>query len=210
MFNEKDMQDHNNKVDEFYKDLVKEAGFFKLPTKEDFKNFKKQKQKVLALPIDKQFIDDCTTDIFVEFFKNIEVTKDYFKQSVFLTISGYDNDMRELYEIKEVVAWVRKFLLDCPQALYYINNDASWSFMKGCIAKDIKVLRKTGKDMLPKEVAYRQSVGLPITQIQLQLTVEEHVLNNISSQIKRLGSKIGDLKGAVLIAHSFVDGFVKE
>jgi len=50
-------------------------------------------------------------------------------RKITLTISGYDNDPRELYEIPEVCAWARYTIKLLPSLLFFLDDDSQYRFV---------------------------------------------------------------------------------
>jgi hypothetical protein len=54
----------------------------------------------------------------------------HLRGKVDVTIHGYDDDPRELFEIKEVLAWTRKVLPKISGLAYFLNKDKAGQFLK--------------------------------------------------------------------------------
>jgi uncharacterized protein YbaR (Trm112 family)/DNA-directed RNA polymerase subunit RPC12/RpoP len=50
-------------------------------------------------------------------------------RKITMTISGYDNDPRELYEIPEVCAWARETNRSQPSLWYFLDEDSQYRFI---------------------------------------------------------------------------------
>lgn len=182
------------------------AGIKEVPTKERFKELKASKTKILGLPIARQVVESGDVEDTVKFFENIKVTKDYYRGSVLFSISGYDDDPRELYEIKEVVDWIRKLVDRVPYIFYYVEH-SSWAFMQCCVAEKVTSITKYGEKIDVHEFNRRVFEGGEIPVYKNYLQAKGEVIDKITSGIKRLGSEINDLKGANAVYQTFSSTF---
>jgi hypothetical protein len=106
--------------------------FFKRKTA----NSKGEERKVTLFlyPVDRQSVETRSE-------KEIISIKDYIKDITTvsiakqrlnrfkLTISGYDNDARELYEIPEVCVWARDCFQKIPYLLYFLDDASTYPFV---------------------------------------------------------------------------------
>ncbi len=94
----------------------------------------------IVLKISQRNIKDCNTSEYVTllhgatgFLQSFEAA---FQRYVFL-ISGYDNDQRELYQIPEVVSFIKDLNSKLPFWLYFVNTSDKkfFSWMIACLCR---------------------------------------------------------------------------
>jgi hypothetical protein len=86
-------------------------------------------------------------------------------QSACITVGGYDDVADELYEIKEVVEWVKKWVGKFPHALYFLNPEIeAHVYVLGCLG-DVHAVSKLydGKRLSPQEMNALGIAGEPVT-----------------------------------------------
>lgn len=196
---------YTKKAQAMFRDMLKE-GLLEVPSKQKFKELKAQKVKFLGLPIARSIVESGDIKDTVEFFENIKASKDYYRGSVLFTISGYDYDPRELYEIKEVVDWIRKLVDKVPYIFYYVEH-SSWAFMQCCIADKVTSVSKIGDKIDVHEATRRMFMGEEIPIYQNYLQAKNEKIEKILRSIKLLGSEINDMKGANAVHQMFSNTF---
>lgn len=185
---------YRNKVNAFYEKLKKENGMYKIPSKEEFKQIRNERGGVLALPIERDYVLSGRIDEVVEFFTNIKATKGYFRNKVLFSISGYDDDRRELFEIEEVTKWTRKVIEAVPHIFYYVHED-SWAFMICSLSERLTVVKPKGFENIDmEEIVRRQMMNEEVPQYASTSEVTIETKNHVLSGMKRLGYEIGDVK----------------
>lgn len=100
------------------------------------------RKTIFHLPIEK---DDVLRMSFKEIKKIHEVFmefKDSLYQRLTISISGYDNDPRELYEIEEVKKYIKKMIKKYPTLLYFLNFEITHDFMFSCLAENVTDFKK--------------------------------------------------------------------
>ena len=93
-----------------------------------------EKRVVTVLPIPRDAIEhpsDVTRDALEKLVGGFAVTcvKEGRLHKITLTISGYDNDPRELYEIPEVCAWARDTFKSLPSLWFFLDEDSRYRFV---------------------------------------------------------------------------------
>lgn len=87
----------------------------------------------LLFMIDREDIEslnfDNLTTVFERFEVNPELVK-HLRSKVEVSISGYDNDSRELFDIPEVVKWVKGAFPKVDGWFYFLTNDRISAFLK--------------------------------------------------------------------------------
>lgn len=184
---------YRNKLKDFEKEMMENAEY-KIPSKEDFKQLKTDRVGAIGFPVAREIVESGRIEEVVAFFKNIKITKGYFREKVLFSISGYDDDPRELFEIEDVMKWTRKVIDAVPYIFYYVHQD-SRAFMMRSIAEKLTVVKPPAVLMLTREeLARRQFMGeeLPRNQFKTEVTLatKTHVLRGI----KRFGFEINDTK----------------
>jgi len=197
---------YTKKAQSMFKDMLK-SGLQETPSKEQFKQLRSQNVKMLGLPIPRVVVESGDVEEIVTFFENIKATKSYYRGHVLFSISGYDYDPRELYEIKEVVDWIRKLVARVPYIFYYVEH-SSWAFMQCCIARRVTSVSKIGDKIDVHEATRRMFTGEEIPLYKNYLQARETDIQLILSGIKLLGSEIDDIKGANAVHQMFSSTFI--
>jgi hypothetical protein len=150
--------------------------------------------------VDRSDIESLHIEPVCEFFSRLQVNLDICEKlqgKVVLSISGYDNDERELYEIPEVRAW---FVLAYPAVkywFYFLTTDPSMSsliVLFACVCETEKIGQK--------------SHG--VLQIGLELTKLHEMLMNGFGWLNEMTERLGmsdDKNESISRAISEVVGF---
>lgn len=167
-----------------------------IPTKQGFKELAKEKgaKTILAFPISHEEVVLNDTLKAEQFFANIVGGKSKLRGTVMLTISGYDTDPRELFEIEEVCTFCKKLVKAVPHMIYYLEQKETFAWFLNCIASDIELLTPRN-NLTAEEVFQRRMKGQPIPEIGTRVWVSEDIVNAVNSESKKLGAEINDLKG---------------
>ena len=88
-----------------------------------------------------------------KFIKDIKDSEWDEEGSLVLSVSGYDDDERELYEIREVRKYFRELLKKHPYIFYFLN-EGSWKLVYLCACANIETLT-SGDTNKEKQVAFR-------------------------------------------------------
>ena len=98
----------------------------------------------IVLQISQENIKDCNTSEYVTLLHGatgtIQSFEVAFQRYVFL-ISGYDDDPRELYQIPEVVSFIKDLNSKLPFWLYFINTSDKkfFSWMIACLCRALSL-----------------------------------------------------------------------
>jgi len=99
-----------------------------------------QQSDYTVLQISQEAIQNCDTSEYVTLLHGItdslQSFEAAFQRYVFL-ISGYDNDQRELYQIPEVVSFIKDLNSKLPFWLYFVNTSDKrfFSWMIACLCQ---------------------------------------------------------------------------
>ena len=99
-----------------------------------------QQSDYTVLQISQEAIQNCDTSEYVTLLHGatgpLQSFEAAFQRYVFL-ISGYDDDPRELYQIPEVVSFIKDMNSKLPLWLYFVNTDDKrfFSWMVACLCQ---------------------------------------------------------------------------
>ena len=99
-----------------------------------------QQSDYIVLQIPQEAIQNCDTSEYVSLLNgatdSLQSFESAFQRYVFL-ISGYDNDQRELYQIPEVVSFIKDLNSKLPFWLYFVNTSDKrfFSWMIACLCR---------------------------------------------------------------------------
>ena len=99
-----------------------------------------QQSDYIVLQISQEAIQNCDTSEYVTLLHGItdslQSFEAAFQKYVFL-VSGYDNDQRELYQIPEVVCFIKDLNSKLPFWLYFVNTGDKrfFSWMIACLCR---------------------------------------------------------------------------
>ena len=99
-----------------------------------------QQSDYIVLQIPQEAIQNCDTSEYVTLLYgttgSLQLFESAFQRYVFL-ISGYDNDQRELYQIPEVVSFIKDLNSKLPFWLYFVNTGDKrfFSWMIACLCQ---------------------------------------------------------------------------
>ena len=99
-----------------------------------------QQSDYIVLQISQSDIKDCNTSEYVTLLHgatgSLQSFEAAFQRYVFL-ISGYDDDSRELYQIPEVVSFIKDLNSKLPFWLYFVNTSDKkfFSWMIACLCR---------------------------------------------------------------------------
>ena len=103
-----------------------------------------QQSDCIVLQISQSDIKDCNTSEYVTLLHgatdSLQSFEEAFQKYVFL-ISGYDDDAIELYQIPEVVKFIKDLNSKLPYWLYYVNTSDKrfFSWMIACLCQAISL-----------------------------------------------------------------------
>ena len=98
----------------------------------------------IILQVSQRNIQNCDTSEYVALLHgatgNIQSFEEAFQKYILL-VSGYDNDQRELYQIQEVVEFIKDLESKLPFWLYFVNTSDKrfFSWMIACLCKAISL-----------------------------------------------------------------------
>ena len=99
-----------------------------------------QQSDYIVLQISQSYIKDCNTSEYVTLLHgatdSLQSFEEAFQKYVFL-ISGYDDDASELYQIHEVVSFIKDLNSKLPYWLYFVNTSDKkfFSWMIACLCR---------------------------------------------------------------------------
>ena len=99
-----------------------------------------QQSDYIVLQISQEAIQNCDTSEYVTLLNGITDSLQSFEaafQRYVLSVSGYDNDQRELYQIPEVVSFIKDLNSKLPFWLYFVNTSDKkfFSWMIACLCQ---------------------------------------------------------------------------
>ena len=99
-----------------------------------------QQSDYTVLQISQEAIQNCDTSEYVTLLHGITGSLQSFEaafQRYVLSVSGYDNDQRELYQIPEVVSFIKDLNSKLPFWLYFVNtaDKRFFSWMIACLCQ---------------------------------------------------------------------------
>jgi len=99
-----------------------------------------QQSDYTVLQISQEAIQNCDTSEYVTLLHGITDSLQSFEaafQRYVLSVSGYDNDQRELYQIPEVVSFIKDLNSKLPFWLYFVNTGDKrfFSWMIACLCQ---------------------------------------------------------------------------
>ena len=103
-----------------------------------------QQSDYIVLQISQSDIKDCNTSEYVTLLHgatdSLQSFEEAFQKYVFL-ISGYDDDASELYQIPEVVKFIKDLNSKLPYWLYFVNTSDKrfFSWMIACLCQAISL-----------------------------------------------------------------------
>ncbi len=98
----------------------------------------------IILQVSQRNIQNCDTLEYVALLHGATGTIQSFEeafQKYILLVSGYDNDQRELYQIQEVVEFIKDLESKLPYWIYFVNTSDKrfFSWMIACLCKAISL-----------------------------------------------------------------------
>ena len=99
-----------------------------------------QQSDYIVLQIPQEAIQNCDTSKYVTLLHGATGSLQSFEaafQRYVLSVSGYDNDQRELYQIPEVVSFIKDLNSKLPFWLYFVNTSDKkfFSWMIACLCQ---------------------------------------------------------------------------
>ena len=152
-----------------------------------------------VLQISQRNIKDCDTSEYVTLLHgatdSLQSFEAAFQRYVFL-ISGYDNDQRELYQIPEVVSFIKDLNSKLPFWLYFVNTGDKrfFSWMIACLCQAMSLDQdeetiyadfnaEAYNDLI--EYQFRNIVKL-MSGLGMDESIQEKVLKELSTNLASL------------------------
>lgn len=116
---------------------------------------KVRQDDIYLLPISKKEVVNCDLKRMIENFKSLERTGKRGKGTVVLFFEGYDNDPREVYEIKECRLYAKQLIVAVPWAFYYLMFDptALFPFLL-CLSDTGEGIEKDIVELIDESIEY--------------------------------------------------------
>ena len=158
-----------------------------------------QQSDYIVLQISQDAIQNCDTSEYVTLLHgatdSLQSFESAFQRYVFL-ISGYDNDQRELYQIPEVVSFIKDLNSKLPFWLYFVNTGDKrfFSWMIACLCRamsldqdDETIYADFDTDAYNDLIEYQFSNILKLmTGLGMGESIQEKVLNGLSEKLATL------------------------
>ena len=153
----------------------------------------------IVLQISQENIKDCNTSEYVTLLHGatgtIQSFEAAFQRYVFL-ISGYDDDPRELYQIPEVVSFIKDLNSKLPFWLYFINtaDKRFFSWMIACLCQTMSldqdeetIYADFNADAYNDLIEYQFSnIVKLMSGLGMGESIQEKVLNGLSENLAAL------------------------
>ena len=158
-----------------------------------------QQSDYIVLQISQEAIQNCDTSEYVTLLHGItdslQSFEAAFQRYVFL-ISGYDNDQRELYQIPEVVSFIKDLNSKLPFWLYFINTSDKkfFSWMIACLCRAMSldqdeetIYADFDTDAYNDLIEYQFSnIVKLMSGLVIGESIQEKVLNGLSGKLATL------------------------
>ena len=158
-----------------------------------------QQSDYIVLQIPQEAIQNCDTSEYVAMLHGItgslQSFEAAFQRYVFL-ISGYDDDPRELYQIPEVVSFIKDLNSKLPFWLYFVNtaDKRFFSWMIACLCQAMSldqdeetIYADFNADAYNDLIEYQFSNTLKLmTGLGMGESIQEKVLKELSANLASL------------------------
>ena len=154
-------------------------------------NQKLEEAGLLLIIIGRDDIEKRNTKDFIKLFKRLEVNKKLIqsmRNKVNFLVHGYEDDLREVYQIPEVRIWMKEILEKIDSWGYFLNmeDELSGLFILHLCTREINVLGKYGEkykiDFSPEEL----EKTLDVIFLKLNLFCELHKISEIINREQSL------------------------
>ena len=158
-----------------------------------------QQSDYIVLQISQEAIQNCDTSEYVALLHGITDSLQSFEvafQKYVLLISGYDDDPRELYQIPEVVSFIKDLNSKLPFWLYFVNTSDKkfFSWMIACLCQAMSLDQdeetiyadfnaEAYNDLI--EYQFRNIVKL-MSGLGMRESIQEKVLKALSANLASL------------------------
>ena len=153
----------------------------------------------IVLQISQENIKDCNTSEYVTLLHGATGSLQSFEaafQRYVLSVSGYDNDQRELYQIPEVVSFIKDLNSKLPFWLYFVNtaDKRFFSWMIACLCQAMSldqdeetIYADFNADAYNDLIEYQFSNTLKLmTGLGMGESIQEKVLKELSANLASL------------------------
>ena len=153
----------------------------------------------IVLQISQEAIQNCDTSEYVTLQHGATVSLQSFEaafQKYVLLISGYDEDQRELYQIPEVVSFIKDLNSKLPFWLYFINTSDKkfFSWMIACLCQAMSldqdeetIYADFDADAYNDLVEYQfRNIVKLMTGLGMRESIQEKVLKELSANLAAL------------------------
>lgn len=132
--------------------------------------------------------------------KNYKPVKDFIKQldrlgvrafqAAAICFDGYDDDMRELSEIDEVRAYIRKLFNDHPHLFLYMSFKMDVpQYMIPCLGDFYSIYK--GKKLTRDEIIHMHLTRQELPQIEYHIHIPEAKVNRMQRETRKIAQKHG-------------------
>lgn len=156
------------------------------------------KEPFFMFQIDRENVENMD---FKSLDKTVKVLTSFGKelyQTVTFSISGYDDDTRELFQISECVKFAQKMIKKHPQLIYFFNVE--WTphiyalISENAYAESDKFSGMTTKEIY-KDLDLKEHKAEDFG-MNVKLVFDNEKMNKLKLDIIKFGMSIGDLEGA--------------
>lgn len=121
-------------------------------------------------------------------FSVLRTLKTEARGKIALQFAGYDDNPKEIYEIKEIRDYLSEMFNRWPEMFYYITQkNVIYKVLLACIV-DVKILVKGDK----KGVDSVLFEGESLTPVHFSLSIPENIRYTIQTKIREYGHQIGE------------------
>ena len=158
-----------------------------------------QQSDYIVLQIAQEAIQNCDTSEYVTLLHGITGSLQSFEsafQKYVLLISGYDDDPRELYQIPEVVSFIKDLNSKLPFWLYFVNtaDKRFFSWMIACLCQAMSLDQDDEKIYADFNAdAYNELIGTQfnnivklMSRLGLGESIQKKVLKELSANLASL------------------------
>ena len=158
-----------------------------------------QQSDYIVLQISQSDIKDCNTSEYVTLLHGATGSLQSFEeafQKYVLLISGYDEDQRELYQIPEVVSFIKDLNSKLPFWLYFVNTGDKrfFSWMIACLCRAMSldqdeetIYADFNADAYNDLIEYQFSnIVKLMSGLGMGETIQEKVLKELSTNLAAL------------------------
>ena len=158
-----------------------------------------QQSDYIVLQIPQEAIHNCNTSEYVTLLHGITDSLKSFEaafQKYVLLISGYDEDQRELYQIPEVVSFIKDLNSKLPFWLYFVNTSDKkfFSWMIACLCQamsldqdDETIYADFNADAYNDLIEYQfRNIVKLMSGLEMGESIQEKVLKELSTNLASL------------------------